>query len=172
MSISKEHFRSWKLLVLSRKGTMQLLQYWETQKWCGFQGKTRKSMTQTEREIVPDEARWRHFQAICSHCWVSCFGERWNRLEMTAYTLPKSKIVRFTVARALWLHTETLITDSLTYQNISSSWLPFLHVRRQLLSLLVISSNLQYCMCTHKHSVMEMAVSLEFEPRGTRQPEH
>lgn len=26
--------------------------------------------------------------------------ERWNRLEVTAYTLPKSKIVRFTVARA------------------------------------------------------------------------
>lgn len=28
-------------------------------------------------------------------------GERWNRLEMTAYTLPKSKTVRFTVAKAL-----------------------------------------------------------------------
>lgn len=27
--------------------------------------------------------------------------ERWNRLEMTAYTLPKSKTVRFRVARAL-----------------------------------------------------------------------
>jgi len=26
--------------------------------------------------------------------------ERWNRLEMTAYTLPKSKIMRFTVVSA------------------------------------------------------------------------
>lgn len=47
--------------MLSRKGTIQLLQYWETQKLMydvGLKAKeTRKSMTQTEREIVPDEAR-------------------------------------------------------------------------------------------------------------------
>lgn len=97
--------------------------------WCEFQGRGDEEINDPDRRR--DSARWSPMTTFPGNLFTllgELLGERWNRLEMTAYTLPKSSTVRFTAARTWWLcclHAEILITASLNYQSISSSWFYF-----------------------------------------------
>lgn len=70
--------------------------------WCEFQGRGDEEINDPDRRR--DSARWSPMTTFPGNLFTllgELLGERWNRLEMTTYILPKSKTVRFTVARAL-----------------------------------------------------------------------